>query len=386
MATTLDPSAHAHAAPALRVEATNNFDLLRLLASFQVVYFHAVWHLRIGFGDAGKAFNHVFDFFPGVPIFFVISGFLISKSYERSSSLRSYARNRFLRIYPALWVSFAASLALLGVVGLLGAAFVATPQFAAWVVAQLTFAQVYSPAHLRQFGIGTLNGSLWTIPVELGFYVAVPIVYLALRRLSRLAGDLLLAGVALASYTIWWAATNHPGHDSVLWLKMLLVSSVPYFYMFLFGVLLHRNFARVRRLFEGKVLFWTAGYIGLMLAIDALFGPSRKTSFPLVLASHLGLAGFTMSFAFSGQWLSERVLRGNDISYGLYIYHMLVVNLFVHYGAVGRARHAVLAVALSLAVATLSWRLVESPALRLKRSARARPAPSPPAVGAAGAG
>ncbi len=45
-----------------------------------------------------------------MPIFFLISGCLVSKSYERCTSLREYYRNRCLRIFPGLWICLLASL------------------------------------------------------------------------------------------------------------------------------------------------------------------------------------------------------------------------------------------------------------------------------------
>jgi peptidoglycan/LPS O-acetylase OafA/YrhL len=117
---------------------------------------------------------------------------------------------------------------------------------------------------------------------------------------------------------------------------------------------------------------YAPGYIALLLLEDALSGAARKTSFPLLLVANAALAGWTMSVAFSRRTLSQRLLRGNDVSYGLYIYHMLVVNLFVHHRAFGQLRYVLLAAAVALAVAALSWRLVEAPALKLKSSARAR--------------
>jgi hypothetical protein len=47
----------------------------------------------------------------------VVSGLLISKSYEQSDSLRNYYRNRCLRIFPGLWVCLVASLGVILVCG-----------------------------------------------------------------------------------------------------------------------------------------------------------------------------------------------------------------------------------------------------------------------------
>jgi peptidoglycan/LPS O-acetylase OafA/YrhL len=55
---------------------------------------------------------------------------------------------------------------------------------AMWFVAQL-FGAIYTPASLREFGFGSYNGALWTIPIELQFYFLVPLVFLLLRRSAR---------------------------------------------------------------------------------------------------------------------------------------------------------------------------------------------------------
>jgi len=82
--------------------AANNFDLLRLCAALQVAILHVARELSPQYGSA--PWVGVLEVFSGVPIFFFISGFLISRSYERSKSLTDYALNRTLRIFPALHV------------------------------------------------------------------------------------------------------------------------------------------------------------------------------------------------------------------------------------------------------------------------------------------
>jgi peptidoglycan/LPS O-acetylase OafA/YrhL len=71
--------------------------------------------------------------------------------------------------------------------------------------------------------------------------------------------------------------------------------------------------------------------------------------------------------AFTHPQLSDRLLRRNDISYGVYIYHMPVVNLLVTLGLVGRAIGFPIVMCVVLVCAGLSWRLVEKPALRWKK-------------------
>ena len=79
----------------------NNFDLIRLAAASQVMLLHGITHLEV---DAPLLEQFV-AYFPGVPAFFLISGFLISASWERNSDLRIFTANRALRIFPALWAT-----------------------------------------------------------------------------------------------------------------------------------------------------------------------------------------------------------------------------------------------------------------------------------------
>src|SRR5215213_3212767 len=81
--------------------AENSFNAIRLLAALQVVYVHSYAHL-----DLPRLPGHDWiTQFPGVPIFFAASGFLVFSSLLRLGSLTEFFRHRALRIYPALLVN-----------------------------------------------------------------------------------------------------------------------------------------------------------------------------------------------------------------------------------------------------------------------------------------
>ncbi len=147
----------------------NNFDLLRLLAATQVIVDHYFQHLNI---PISKFSTQVLYLFPGVPMFFVISGYLISASYERNNNLAIYFKNRALRIYPGLWGVIFVTIIVFSITGIN----FFNKQTVAWLPAQLA-GVIYTPHFLANYGFGSYNGSLWTLPIELQFYIVLPLCY-----------------------------------------------------------------------------------------------------------------------------------------------------------------------------------------------------------------
>jgi peptidoglycan/LPS O-acetylase OafA/YrhL len=329
----------------------NNFDLIRLFAALQVLVFHALHRFDV----AAPTLLKPFGWFPGVPIFFVISGYLISASFERNPGLWTYGRNRALRIFPGLWTCI-----LLTVLacGLFGYRFFSLSG-AAWFTAQLA-GLIYTPAFLTDFGVGSYNGSLWTIPVELQFYVMLPILYWALSRFrigtaGFAAVFLVFFGIALAiSVLLPEIAGAHEGHA----VKLLRYSFVPRFYLFLLGVLLQRLQVHGWAIIRGKGLYWLAGYAVFRLVVPQV-GPVYMIDEVIV-----GLA--IISLAYTVPTLAERLLRGNDVSYGVYLYHGLVINVMFELGYQAGGWLVGFALLLSVMVGYLSWIMVERPMIRNK--------------------
>jgi len=337
--------------PAFRV---NNFDLLRILAAAQVVYMHSIAHL----GIPSPPITQIIAAFPGVPVFFALSGYLISASYERTPDLRSYARNRLLRILPALWCVVIVTTA---VATAFGYRFL-NPTGVVWFMTQLV-GLIWTPHFLKSFGFGSYNGSLWTIPIELQFYFLLPLLYAAARPPKRRTATLALAWLVSVVAVYVYALHTPPlaeTSDEPLPHKLVRYSFGPHIYLFLTGVLLQRWHAHRSRWIAGRGLFWLAGYIVLTRLV-----PTGAASYVLCT---LVMAVTVISLAFTVPRLAERVLRGNDLSYGVYIYHGLVLNVLIERGAHARLAWLIPVFAATLALAALSWWLVEKPFLRRKRN------------------
>ena len=164
----------------------NNFDLLRLLFAGSVCLVHS-YDLS---GLPQLAFlGRILSPAVAVKSFFVVSGFLIFMSYERSSSLATYARKRMRRIYPAYFT--VVMLCAVGLVGVSsqGAADYFSLAWGRYVLANLVFLNFLQPGLPGVFtdnAITAVNGALWTLKIEVMFYFSVPLWVFLLRRLSPL--------------------------------------------------------------------------------------------------------------------------------------------------------------------------------------------------------
>ena len=336
----------------------NNFDVVRLFAAMQVMVCHGINHLHV---TSLLGVVDVFSFFPGVIMFFVISGFLITSSLLRNlkyGGVIQYIRNRCLRIFPALWVSFILLLLLMAILGAIGVDHLFDVQFWMWIIGQITLFQYYTPDCLRDFGVGTPNGSLWTIPVEFEFYILLPFVFLCFKRISIQMKFMLLFVVSVLC-NLTWALNN----EDTMIDKLIGVSVVPYLYAFLLGGLLYLNWDRLRTFIAEKFVFWLAIYMAFCLLLDAYPGYSIGSLSTLVANLLLGLV--TISAALSPVNVGK-YLRGNDISYGMYIYHMLVINTFVELSLVGTIMDLLCVLIVTIIISVFSWRFIEKKALSMK--------------------
>lgn len=333
----------------------NNFDLLRLFAATQVMYIHTLHHLSVDLPWFAPL-----NYFHGVSIFFVISGFLISATFERSTTLYDYIKNRVLRIFPALWCCIILTVLLFS---LCGVNFF-NSQTAPWLLSQL-IGVIYTPSFLENFGFGSYNGSLWTIPVQLQFYTVLPVLYWLIHKRNNKDVFFVLIWLLFLVVAVILPAIGliKSGNEiETMAQKLVRYSFVSHFYMFMIGLLLQHYSLYKNKYILNKGLYWVISY----LLICILF----PSSLFFQILSKLILAVATVSVAYSLPNISNILLRKNDISYGVYIYHGLILNLFVNAGLQFYTEYFFLSFAFSYLAGYLSWLLVERPVLNLKKTRR----------------
>lgn len=350
--------------------SVNNFDLIRLVAAAEVALRHTIVDL------APELFpywmNVVLAFVPGVPIFFFLSGYLISRSWERSPSVREYARNRALRLFPALWCCVLFATVAIFLTGYMSTVVWQPIKLLAWMVGQGTIFQFWTPEFLRGFGIGAVNGSLWSISVEIQFYIATGVLYWSIRRLPP-TWQTVVIGVLAALFSVFngyrpafeQMIASVTGSQEVV--KLFGVSFLPWYFIFLCGAFTQRISAWIVPLCieHAKTIF--VMYVAAIFLDFHFWGLPLGNQIPPYLVPLMGLA--VLSAAYANPSLGNRLLGGRDFSYGLYIYHMPIANVLIQLGRTGSAAWIVVALMLSSLCAWVSWTFVERPTLKRKKSA-----------------
>lgn len=344
-----------HAVPDFRL---NNFDLIRIVTAFLVLINHSLAHLKLPV----PLLYTVVQQFQRVPMFFVMSGFLLSASFERNSNLTQYFRNRFMRIYPGLWVCLLVTVILFALIADVN---FYNWQFFPWIVAQFG-GVIYTPEFLTGFGYGSYNGSLWTIVVELQFYLVLPVIYFLYKKVNpaRTSHHAFIALFVLAAIVAFIIRIYYPVENSTV-SKMLRYSFLPHAYIFMTGILLQRFKVWRTKLIRGKALHWMTVFLLYVYLV-----PKTDIS---IMGSMVLLAFCTIALGYSLPGFAAKLLNGRDISYGVYMYHGMILAILVDLNVIGNVYWLLFVMAGTFALAWLSYHYVEAPAMAVAKRLNKQP-------------
>lgn len=342
-------------APRVAERATgrdNHFNLIRMIAAAGVLVSHA-YPIALGPGTT-EPLKPLLGVTLGtvcVYIFFVISGFFIAKSFDRSTSRTRFLEARALRLFPALIVVLLLTVLVAGVFVTEAPAAVFWSEAPVYVLRNLSlaFLDYDLPGVFEATPYGPpINGSLWTLFYEVVCYGGV----FALGLLGLLRRPKLFGAVFVGAAAVCVLAPHAPVPGRVSQLALLG-------FPFLLGTALYVWRAWVP-------LHWSLLTAALCSAVLAhgtvLFAPL------LVLALSYGV--FWIGLMPAPALLAYN--RLGDYSYGVYIYAFPLQQLLAAQGVVTPLSNMALAFPATLLCAVISWHLVEKPSL-----ARVRPAPIP---------
>lgn len=323
----------------------NNLELLRLLFALQVLIVHSAEHLNYGIPS-------LLSHFPGVPAFFFVSGFLIYASYLNAPR-RYYLENRFLRIFPALAIVTVGGVSLALYAQGIASLFENKEIYLLWFFAQITLGQAYNPDIFRDIGVGVINGSLWTITTEILFYITVPLIVWLEKRIAHTV--IILSFISFLIFSIGPTLKLDVIYRGRTIYDIISLTPINWGWMFGLGILAAKNFESIVKLNRYLPFF----IIPLVTMIFIGQGPFFASN-----GNHLGLFYYICYVAILF-WMAfglPAISLGFDFSYGIYIWHMPVIN----YLLVANLPSMTLAIFLTTLAAALSWFLIEEPSLRLK--------------------
>lgn len=324
----------------------NNLDCLRLVFASIVVFFHIYALTTLSaFSFFGTYFSPHF----AVKGFFVISGLLIYRSYMRSSTMRSYLEKRVRRIYPAYFTIIIVAALVLPPLGTAFPLHSYGIAFWKYLGANLIFLNFLAPSLPGVFTGNdnpAVNGALWTLKIEVAFYLLVPVIHYLCKRIGtkKVIGALFVLS-SIWKYGFEFLASRDGAPAIYGKLAVQLPAQLVYF---IAGILLLLYFDQLKYHFR-TISVITAG---LFLLDHFIF---------LGVLDVLWISGVVFVFGF-WHYLGNFSKYG-DFSYGVYIVHWPIVQTLIMFGVasrIGLMAFFLLCVALVFVAAVMMWKLVES--------------------------
>jgi peptidoglycan/LPS O-acetylase OafA/YrhL len=339
--------------------ARTNFGLLRLLAALMVLVSHAFVLAGRPAEPLAASTGVATLGLIGVHVFFAISGHLVTISWLADPHVGRFVARRLLRILPALAVVVVLSVFVLGPLTTDRPFEAYFGDGATWryLGGALTYPIRYTlPGVFAHNPIaGVVNGSLWTLPLEMLMYLGV--VVLGVCGLVRRPGAILglLAVACGLSLLAWRLGETHDPVVAEIDVRYLLAFAIA----FLSGALMAVAGERIPR---SRIV----ALLGLAACALLVHRPVLRAWLPLAVAYAVVVIGER------GVEPLASVGERNDLSYGLYLWAYPMAQIVVAQGITNVALVGALSFAATVTCALASWRLVEAPALRLKP---ARPTP-----------
>jgi peptidoglycan/LPS O-acetylase OafA/YrhL len=345
------------------------FDALRLVLSVWIFTLHSMF-VCIGLPAAAEfAANPIHRIFitPILPMFFGVSGYLVTGSAIRTKNVSTFLLFRVFRIAPALIVEVTLSAIVLGpwLTETTLIEYFSDPTFFRYFLNIVGSVHFYLPGLFTHNPVpGIVNNNLWTLRPEFFCYIFITIMIVSKVIFSR--RYFAVVGLSIFCLTVAYMLLKRSQFYSELavadW-KILILA-------FILGcAALHWN---------DRIVISTRN------AVIAAFGASVTLVYPPFIS--LGLLGLTYLVVYIGtrKLYLPSFLRSGDYSYGVYLFGFPLQQTLVYFLPLEYRHEAIvlgLGLPLTLAFAMFSWHFVEKPILKLKAkfkpslSAVSEPAP-----------
>jgi peptidoglycan/LPS O-acetylase OafA/YrhL len=289
-----------------------------------------------------------------LPMFFALSGFLVTGSALRARRLIPFLGLRVLRLLPALFVEVTLSAIILGAIftQLPLLQYYASPIFWSYFLNIIGDVHLYLPGVFSRNNTDIVNSNLWTLPWELQCYIVMSIM--------MVTGVLFRRNILTILFGIATAAVLYASFANGFQVVPAQVGGPTLVYYFVVGVLMF--------LWRDKFVFHDGFFlVSVGLSYILMMSPQTVFIYPVLLTYITVFIGLFPFPRFS-------LIKSGDYSYGIYLYGFPVTQaVFAGSLLMGFSQHGNLAVIAPLAVlataafAALSWHGVEKHCLKLKR-------------------
>lgn len=314
----------------------NCFNLIRLIAALNICVLHTKNHLQI---QLGFFLNSFVSCFFAMPVFFGLSGFLIWNSIGKSKNFSGFFKKRIFRLYPELWMSVAVDLLI--IIALYGN-HIEWGKFAFFAFTQATIFPQWTPSFLRGYGCGTPNGLLDTVTALMQMYILAYFVYPFLHNKKMRIWIALI--IVMTAISIVGVKLSDLLPDIIY--KLYLATFIPVAWMFIFGAFIMEYFNKIIPYLKK---YWLSYLIITILFTDFLKPYDIAARYGVIKS--LSIICATLGFGY----LFPKLEIKWDISYGIYLYHMLVVNVMINYGLLHKPIYLTAVVLITVFAAILSY-------------------------------
>ena len=287
----------------------NAFNAIRLFLCLVVVFMHTLGHF--GVQNALLLDGHM-----AVCGFFIISGFWITKSFLSSKNLKTFFFKRAKKILPMYYFSVIGFSILCVLFSSLNAKeYFSSPEYWKYLFWNCIFLNFAHPSLPSCFGGDAVNGALWTIKVEIGFYIILPLLMWIYEKLKT-----------STKQNIFFA--------------VLYVLSVAYnLILQKYATKLHLP-AQLAHQLPGFISFFVAG-MWIFLNYDLFYKIRNYLIFPSLLAYFAHYATkteilFPAALAVIIVWCAvqfkafDKVGREIDFSWGIYLFHFPIMQILYY--------------------------------------------------------
>lgn len=334
----------------------NNFDFLRLIFASFVIISHsyplsgvAECDLLCQLSDRQVGFSYI-----GVIGFFVISGYLVFQSLQRSENIIDYFWKRLLRLYPALFIVLLLTVILVPFVYEGNCSFFQNKSLLTYLPNNLSLYKTQTAIDGVFEKIpckAIINGSLWTLPYEFTMYVLLSFLIIFGKKKMVMQIVLLLSFISLLIGNIFFFEYLKQ-FVFILRADNLLDLGV----FFIAGSLLAA--VNIEKIHRKKAILILFSAIVITSIYFGFYNYSKYFTLPILFII-LGLHPVP--------YLSSIGNKIGDLSYGIYIYGFPVQQTLMYFFKLNHLSLMVFSLVISCMFAYVSWHFIEKKALKLKR-------------------